>query len=198
VLRPVMTGADGPTLPPAAEGGDRLARLGDGAAVLVRPLEAGDREGLREGLAALSARTRRLRFHGAGPKPTEADLDLLLDLDRCHRAAWCAVDPASGRGLGVARYVRVAGEPAAAELALAVVDGWQGRGLGRLLLDRLARDAAAAGIERFRAAVLAENGPVLDWVRARGGVVAPSPDGAGGVVEAEVPVAACLGRRTGR
>lgn len=167
-------------------------RLADGSRILVRPLRPDDRERLRQGIAALSFHTRYLRFHGAGPRPTERELDLLLQLDGRDRAAWGAVDPVSGCGLGVARYARLSGQPSMAELALTVVDRWQRRGLARVLLDRLARSAQAAGIERFRAIVLAENRPVLDWVRSLGANERPL---SAGQLEITLPVVAC---RSGR
>jgi hypothetical protein len=36
----------------------------------------------------------------------------------------------NGRGVGVARYLRDAHDPHAAEIAVTTVDDWQGRGLG--------------------------------------------------------------------
>ena len=59
--------------------------------------------------------------------------------------------------MGVARYVRDADDPHAAEIALTIVDDWQGRGLGTELLDRLSRRARHEGIGRFTAVTAATN-----------------------------------------
>jgi RimJ/RimL family protein N-acetyltransferase len=56
--------------------------------------------------------------------------------------------------------VRLAEDPAAAELAIVVGDPYQGEGLGRELLGRLADAALARGIVRLKATVLADNVPV--------------------------------------
>jgi GNAT superfamily N-acetyltransferase len=65
---------------------------------------------------------------------------------------------ATGAPLGIARGVRLRDDPAVAEVAAEVVDRWQRHGLGTALLRRLARGAAAVGIARFTATVLAQTG----------------------------------------
>ncbi len=59
--------------------------------------------------------------------------------------------------MGVARYVRDADDPRAAEIAVTIADDWQGRGLGRELLARLSERARQAGVCRFTATVSADN-----------------------------------------
>jgi GNAT superfamily N-acetyltransferase len=46
----------------------------------------------------------------------------------------------------VARYVRLATEPAVAEVAMEVVDRCQGHGVGRLLIEVIAAAAGDAGV----------------------------------------------------
>ena len=72
-----------------------------------------------------------------------------------------------GEPVGIARLVR---DGAEAEVAIAVADEWQRRGVGTFLADRLAADARAAGIERLRATMHAENraSMALMWRMARG------------------------------
>ena len=64
------------------------------------------------------------------------------------------------RVVAVAGYHRL-NEPAAAEVAFAVADEMQGRGLATRLLEQLADVAAAQGITRFDAEVMAGNRPML-------------------------------------
>ena len=59
--------------------------------------------------------------------------------------------------MGVARYIRDADDPRAAEIAVTIADDWQGRGLGTELLARLSDRARQAGIGRFTATVSADN-----------------------------------------
>ena len=53
--------------------------------------------------------------------------------------------------MGIARYVRDRKNPAAAEIAVTIVDDWQGRGLGTELLARLSDRAREEGIRWFTA-----------------------------------------------
>jgi acetyltransferase len=76
--------------------------------------------------------------------------------------------------LGVARFVRLAEDPEAAEFAVVVGDPWQGEGLGTELLERLADVAVEHGVGRFTATVLAENGPAHTLLRRLAGRFAPA------------------------
>ena len=105
-----------------------------------KPLFAAAWEALRR-VVALPA----LHDAQAAPRPCD-DLEYLTEVDHVDHEAIGAVDPRTGAGLGVARYVRDAERPDAAEAAVAVVDEWQGRGLGGLLLRRLTDRATANGI----------------------------------------------------
>jgi protein lysine acetyltransferase len=67
--------------------------------------------------------------------------------------------------VGVARYVRNADDPYAAEIAITIVDDWQGRGLGTELLAQLSDRARSEGIRRFTALVAADNVAVAALLR---------------------------------
>ena len=112
--------------------------LPDGRVVQVRPLEPHDRAGLAAAVSRLSDQTRYLRFATPKPRLTERELDFLLDVDHHSHEAILALDPSTGHGVAVVRYVEVSGEPEAVEIAATVADDWQGRGLGRALLEQLA------------------------------------------------------------
>src|SRR5277367_3682953 len=81
----------------------------------------------------------------------------LTDVDHHDHEALGALDQADGRGVGIARYIRDAEDPQAAEIAVTIVDDWQGRGLGTELLARLSDRARSEGIRRFTALVSADN-----------------------------------------
>jgi GNAT superfamily N-acetyltransferase len=112
------------------------AELGDGTRVRIRPGRRSDGDLLLRGFERLSAESRYRRFLSPMPKLTEMTLRSLTDIDHRDHEAVLALDE-SGEGIGVARYVRDAGRPQAAEVAVTVVDGWQGRGLGTLLLEAI-------------------------------------------------------------
>jgi GNAT superfamily N-acetyltransferase len=119
-----------------------LVDLPDGSEVLVRPVRAEDKP-----LFGAALTTRELEF--------------FTELDHVDHEALGAIDPRSGEGLGVARYMRNPDRPDSAEAAVAVIDAWQGRGLGGLLLRRLTRRATANGITTFTASLLTGNRGML-------------------------------------
>ena len=94
-----------------------------------------------------------------GPKKilSAAELRYLTEVDHHDHEAIGALSPAEGRGVGIARYIRDADDPRAAEIAVTIADDWQGRGLGAELLARLCDRARQAGICRFTATVSADN-----------------------------------------
>ena len=136
-------------------------------AVVLRPLHRGERKPVLDVFAGLSERSRRLRFLGAKPRLAERDLDWLVDVGCCGREAVVAVDQATGRTIGLARFVRDADGPEA-EIAYEVVDDWQGRGVGRRLLDELRTLALEQGILRFRALIAHGNRPAFALVHGVG------------------------------
>ena len=140
---------------PAMEG--TPATLRDGSTVLIRQVRGTDAPLLADGFARLSARSRQLRFLGPKKMLSAAELRYLTDVDHHDHEAIGALSPAEGRGVGVARYIRDADDPRAAEIAVTIADDWQGRGLGTELLARLSDRARQAGIGRFTATVSADN-----------------------------------------
>ena len=136
--------------------------LRDRSEVLVRPVGPGDEPLLADGYRRLSPESRRRRFLRPTDELSEEDLWFLTHIDHQRHDALMALDPASGRAVGVARHVQVPGDRETAEAAVAVVDDWQGRGIATMLLTRLADRARAAGLHRYTAVVSAENEPVID------------------------------------
>jgi RimJ/RimL family protein N-acetyltransferase len=136
-------------------------------AVVLRPLSRGERKPVLDVFAGLSERSRRLRFHGAKPRLAERDVDWLVDVGCCGREAVVAIDQATGRTIGLARFVRDADAPEA-EIAYEVVDDWQGRGIGRRLLAELRTLALEQGILRFRALIAHGNRPAFALVHGVG------------------------------
>jgi RimJ/RimL family protein N-acetyltransferase len=135
----------------------RPVALRDGSKVLIRQVQSTDAPLLADGFARLSPQSRRMRFLMTKKDLSRAELRYFTDVDHHDHEALAALNRADGRGVGIARYVRLAEDPQAAEIAVTIVDGWQGRGLGTELLTRLAGRARSEGIHRFTALVADDN-----------------------------------------
>src|SRR5947207_5029919 len=146
----------------------RSAVLGDGSVVMIRQVRSTDAALLADGFGRLSAASRRMRFLGVKKELSAAELRYLTDVDHHDHEALAAVDRAGGQGVGIARYVRDAGDPQAAEIAVTIVDDWQGRGLGTELLAALSDRARQEGIGRLTALADAGNVAVAALLRNAG------------------------------
>jgi GNAT superfamily N-acetyltransferase len=123
---------------------------------------------LAAAVSRLSDETRYLRFATPKPRLTERELDFLLNVDHHSHEAILALDPSTGRGVAVVRYVEVSSEPGVVEIAATVADDWQGQGLGRALLERVASRAREEGYVTLRASVLAANERSIKMLRRAG------------------------------
>src|SRR5215471_16701586 len=101
---------------PAVKG--RPVALSDGSKVLIRQVQSADAPLLADGFARLSARSRQARFLTPKRELSPAELRYLTEVDHHDHEALGAVDHADGRGVGVARYIRSADDPQAAEIAV--------------------------------------------------------------------------------
>ncbi|HZB22836.1 MAG TPA: GNAT family N-acetyltransferase [Gaiellaceae bacterium] len=157
--------------------------LRDGGTMRLRPPTRDDAAALSAFFSGLSERSLYQRFHGfptIGPHVVEP----LVDPDWSDRGA--LVGSIDGRIVAVANYGRLR-DPASAEVAFTVADEYQRRGIGTRLLEQLAAVAGAHGIERFVAAVLPDNRPMLSVFADAGFEV--SRDVAGGEAEVTFPIA---------
>jgi len=151
--------------------------LRDGSEILVRPIEGSDADLIRQVYDDMSELSRRRRFLAPTAELSEEDLAYLADVDHRRHEALIAIDPGSGRPLGVARYVRTPGNREQAEVAVVVIDDWHRRGLGTLLLDRLNERARENGIVRYSAVVSEDNDVVLRALERAGAQRTGSADG---------------------
>ena len=113
---------------------------------------------LAEGLRMASPASVHLRFLGPKPRFSSRELRYLTEVDfHAHYAlvALAADDPS--RLLGVGRWIRDAGDPTLAEVAVIIADDVQGQGLGTALGLALADAARAHGVFGFTATIHAEN-----------------------------------------
>lgn len=146
----------------------RTVVLRDGSAVLIRQVRSTDATPLADGFGRLSTASRQMRFLGVKKELSAAELRYFTDVDHHDHEALAAVDRADGQGAGIARYVRDAGDPQAAEIAVTIIDDWQGRGLGTELLAALSDRARQEGIRRLTALADAGNVAVAALLRNAG------------------------------
>jgi protein lysine acetyltransferase len=137
-------------------GMERILR--DGIRATIRPIRPDDKAELEAGLHRLSDESVHKRFLGPKPRFTRAELRYLTEVDGHDHVAFVAEVPEyPGLIVAVARYVRLADDAEAADVAVVVADPLQGRGLGSALVDELAHAAVREGITRFSATMLSEN-----------------------------------------
>jgi GNAT superfamily N-acetyltransferase len=165
--------------------------LHDGTKIFLRPVRPEDKPKFVAGLARLSEESQYLRFFTSKVKFTDAELRYLTEVDGVNHfaiaAGLVAPDGSEGDGVGIARFVRLEGEPDVAEPAVVVVDELQGRGLGRLLMERITDAAAERGVKRFRSEFLAVNKPMKELLVHLSPGAQFTPHGP--VVTAEFPIA---------
>jgi RimJ/RimL family protein N-acetyltransferase len=137
--------------------------LADGTWAELRCIGAQEAWLLQDVFAGLSARSRMNRFHTTKHTLTPAELRYFAHVDGLHHFALGAValeGPLAGRGIGVARFVRLQDRVEMAEAAFSVVDAAQGKRLGRVLLGRLMEAARERGVKRLECNVLPANAPM--------------------------------------
>jgi GNAT superfamily N-acetyltransferase len=162
--------------------------LRDGAEVLVRPVRAEDKPLFVAGWSHLSDESVYRRFLVSRDSLSVDELAFFTEIDHVDHEAIGALDPASGEGVGVARYVREHARPHVAEAAVTVVDAWQHRGLGGKLLRRLCARATENRIRVFTASLLATNDAMLTLFDRLGAVTVTRRDGPTLEIDVELPV----------
>jgi GNAT superfamily N-acetyltransferase len=131
--------------------------------VTTRPIRPDDEPRFYRMWPRLSAETIYRRFHSP-VRCLPADLvHRLVDVDHDRRDAVVAL--VGDEVVGVARYDRAAADPASADFAVVVEDGWQGVGLGRQLLAEVTALAAARGVRTATALVQTDNDRVVGLIR---------------------------------
>jgi len=140
-------------------------RVGDGRMFRVRPLNAGDRDGLARLFARLGPESRYRRFLSPKHELTDRELTYLTDIDHVDHEAVAAVDCSDGSLAGVGRYVRDPRRPCAADMSLAVADELQRLGIGTALAAQIVARARASDITVLTASTLRENRPARAIMR---------------------------------
>jgi GNAT superfamily N-acetyltransferase len=162
--------------------------LKDGGEVLMRAVRPEDKPLFVAGWSQLSDESVYRRFLQLRNELSVDELAFFTEIDHVDHEAIGALDPVTGQGVGVARYVRDRERPHVAEAAVTVVDSWQHRGLGGKLLRRLCARATENRIRVFSASLLATNDAMLTLFERLGDVTVTRRDGATLEIDVEFPV----------
>lgn len=152
-----------PSSPVAAADGTAL-RLRGGRLIRLGLVTPADRPMIAEGMLRLSVTSSWRRFFTVRRRLTEREMhDLTNPADPMRLAVGASAHMPDGRveGVGIARYVRLDGEPGTAEIAVTVIDDYQKLGIGALLLRRLGMEASRRDVRRLSGIVMHENVPML-------------------------------------
>jgi RimJ/RimL family protein N-acetyltransferase len=129
------------------------------ATLVVRPLDAADRDRLAAAFARLSFASRRSRFLAPKKRLTPTELHALVELDHVEREALAAIDPSRDRIVAVARYAAHPGAGDTADVAVTTAEDRRGEGLASDLLARLIERARINGLRALTATIEGTNGP---------------------------------------
>jgi len=146
--------------------------LADGRKILLRPICRDDAEAWLAFREHLSWATRYKRGMPSLDDTTPEGVRTATDPDPRIEVALVAVGDNGARIVGVGRLL-FREEPAPAEFALVVADGWQRQGIGGRLIRALIDEAGGRGVGELEGHVLATNTGMLDLVRRYGFVVEP-------------------------
>ena len=129
-------------------------------ALRIRPIRPEDEALYQDFFAAVTTEDRRLRFFGAGVDVTHDALARLTQIDYAREMAFVAVARATGKLLGVVRFIA---DPdyTRGEYAILVRSDLKGRGLGWRLMQHLIAYAKSEGLKELEGAVLSENSTML-------------------------------------
>ena len=155
-----------------------------GETLTVRPIRPEDAAAHRVFFSHLPPQDVRYRFFSAMRELSAEQIMRLTQVDYEREIAFVAVREATGETLGVSRLVREPGSTTA-EFAVVVLPEVKGRGLAGHLMRRLIDWARARGVTEIVGQVLADNAPMLAFVRHLGFSIHRAPDD-DGVVEARL------------
>jgi len=160
---------------------------GKGETFTIRPIRPEDAEAHGAFFKRLSPEDVRYRFFSAMRELSAEQVARMTQVDYEREIAFIAVREATGETVGVARLVCEVGS-AEGEFAVVVQPDVKGRGLARHLMQRLIDWARARNMSAVVGQVLADNTPMLAFVRGLGFTLHRMPQEEG-LVEARLVLA---------
>jgi acetyltransferase len=146
-----------------------------GARLTVRPIRPEDAQAHGAFFSRLSPQDIRYRFFTAVRELSAEQMARLTQIDYDREMAFVAVRDADGATVGVSRLVCEA-DGTGGEFAVIVQADMKGRGLASRLMRRLIDWARTRGLRQVTGQVLADNPPMLAFVRHLGFSVKRMPE----------------------
>jgi acetyltransferase len=156
----------------------RPYRLKNSDALLVRPIRPEDAAAHAEFFSKLSPDDIRWRFFSPLRELSPQMIARLTQIDYDREMAFVATrrrPDGHDETLGVARLIREPGSECG-EFAVIVGPGMKGQGIGRHLMQRLIEWGREQGLHEIVGQVLADNAPMLAFVRSLGFTVRRCPE----------------------
>ncbi|WP_243393578.1 GNAT family N-acetyltransferase [Solimonas fluminis] len=144
--------------------------LDDGTPALIRPVYPEDLPRLRAGMESLLRLPHRRRTVAGFEQLSDEEFGQLMLPDQKTQVIWGALnlDKPEEPGIGVARFAVIPGEPAAADVAIAIGEPYRRQGAGQVLHACLHLTARLYGIKRFYYDVHADNQRFIRLLHALG------------------------------
>ncbi|MCB4821092.1 bifunctional acetate--CoA ligase family protein/GNAT family N-acetyltransferase [Roseicella aerolata] len=156
----------------------RLWQTKSGEVLTVRPIRPEDAAAHAEAFRKLDPEDVRWRFFSPLKELSPTLVARLTQIDYDREMAFVAVrrrPDGTEETVGVARLIRDPAEPSA-EFAVTVLKSMKGQGLGRHLMERLFDWGRESGVREIVGHVLADNAPMLAFVKALGFELRRSPE----------------------
>jgi acetyltransferase len=138
-----------------------------GEILTIRPIRPEDAEAHAAFFRRWSPEDVRFRFFTAMREISPEQMARMTQVDYTREMAFVAVRESTGETVGVSRLIHEPGEPDA-EFAVVVEPAMKGRGVAKHLMQRLFDWAPSADVQEIVGVVLADNAPMLAFVRQLG------------------------------
>jgi acetyltransferase len=174
-LRP--RGATRPPLVISPYPSELISRYGaKGQTFLLRPVRPEDADAHAAMLGRFTVEDLRYRFFSAIRSMPPEQINRLTDIDYAREMAIIAVRESTGETAGTARLVRSDTDGTQAEFAIAVEPTAKGLGLSTALMRAVLDWGQAQGVLDVSGQILADNAPMLAFVKKLGFTIAHIPD----------------------
>ncbi len=147
-----------------------------GQSFILRPIRPEDADAHAAMLARFTAEDMRYRFFSPMRNVPPEQISRLTDVDYTREMAIIAVRESNNETMGVSRLVRNDTDGQSAEFAVAVEPAGKSLGLGTALMRAVIDWGRAKGVAEINGQILADNAPMLSFIKRLGFTIARIPD----------------------